>query len=33
LKALDDLVRQGFGEMNATDSSDPAATDENRQAG
>lgn len=33
LTALDELVRQGFGEMNAAASSDPVATDENRQAG
>ena len=33
LTALDELVRQGFGEMNAAVSSDPVATDENRQAG
>ena len=33
LTALDELVRQGFGEMNAAESSDPVATDENRQAG
>ena len=33
LTALDELVRQGFGEMNAAETSDPVATDENRQAG
>ena len=33
LTALDELVRQGFGEMNAAESSEPVATDENRQAG
>jgi phosphotransferase system HPr (HPr) family protein len=33
LTALDELVRQGFGEMNAAEPSNPVATDENRQAG
>ena len=33
LTALDELVRQGFGEMNTAESSESVATDENRQAG